>query len=143
MLVSEVLAKKGDNVFKILSSKPVIDAIVGMNSFKVGAVLVVDAGDAVLGIFTERDVTRILAAEGAAALDAPVATYMTANPMACSKADTVAKVLDLMSTNRFRHMPVYESGALVGIVSIRDLVAVRLEHVQFEAEALRAYVSSQ
>ena len=73
MLMSEVLAKKGDNVFKILSSKTVMDAIIGMTSFKVGAVLVVDDSDKMVGIFTERDVTRILAAHGATVVEAPVA----------------------------------------------------------------------
>ena len=142
MLISEVLAKKGSKVFKILSSKTVMDAIVGMTSFKVGAVIVVDAADVVLGIFTERDVTRILAAHGAPVLDATVSTHMTANPVSCGKAEPVSKVLETMSKHHFRHMPVYENGALIGIVSIRDLVDGRLTDAEFEAEAMRAYVTT-
>ncbi len=142
MLMSEVLAKKGDNVFKILSSKTVMDAIIGMTSFKVGAVLVVDDSDKMVGIFTERDVTRILAAHGATVVEAPVALHMTPDPVTCTKADPVTKVLDIMSKNRFRHMPIVENGELLGIVSIRDLVNERLEHCQFEADSLRAYVTA-
>ena len=142
MLISDVLAKKGTKVFKILQVKTVMDAITGMASFKVGAVLVVDEKDGVLGIFTERDVTRILAAGGAAVLQDPVGKHMTKNPLTCSKVDVDSAVLALMSKNRFRHMPVLDNGTLLGIVSIRDVVSQRLERAEFEAEAMRAYVTA-
>ena len=143
MLIADVLAKKGNTVFKILASKTVMDAIVGMTSFKVGAVLVVDNSDTVLGIFTERDVTRIFSAGTVAPLETTVGTHMTANPISCSQSDSVAKVLGTMSKHHFRHMPVYENDSLVGIVSIRDLVLEQIERVELESEteALRTYVT--
>lgn len=142
MLVSEVLAKKGNKVFKILGDKPVIDAISGMAAFKVGAVMVVDGSDRVVGIFTERDVTRIIAAHGATVLESPVSQHMTLEPKVCSPADSVQSVLERMTHGRFRHMPVFEDGQLLGIISIRDLVSQQLEQVEWEAEELRAYVTA-
>ncbi|WP_096700157.1 CBS domain-containing protein [Magnetospirillum sp. 15-1] len=142
MLVSEILNKKGNKIFKILPSKTLIEAVQGMAAFKVGAVLVVDERDKTLGIFTERDVTRCLAAHGAAILESPVGDHMTRDPLTCQADDTVASVMSTMSTHHFRHMPVVDNGQLKGIVSIRDLVSNSLERAEFEAEALRAYVTA-
>lgn len=142
MLVSEILARKGSKVFKILPDRAVIDAVGGMAEFKVGAVLVVDERDNTLGIFTERDVTRCLAAHGAGVLESPVGEHMTRHPLTCTASDSVASVMSKMSTHHFRHMPVMDGKRLLGIVSIRDLVSNSLERAEFEAEALRAYVTS-
>ncbi len=142
MLVSEILAKKGNKVFKILPTKTVMEAVKGMASFKVGAVLVVDEKDATLGIFTERDVTRCLAAHGAGVMEAAVGDHMTRDPLVCQAHDSVASVMSKMSTHHFRHMPVFADGKLAGIVSIRDMVSNSLERAEFEAEAMRAYVTA-
>jgi len=142
MLVSEILNKKGNKIFKILPSKSMIEAVQGMAAFKVGAVLVVDERDNTLGIFTERDVTRCLAAHGAIVLENPVGDHMTRDPLACQASDTVASVMSTMSTHHFRHMPVMQDGLMKGIVSIRDLVSNSLERAEFEAEAMRAYVTA-
>ncbi|TAN69953.1 MAG: CBS domain-containing protein [Magnetospirillum sp.] len=142
MLVSDILAKKGNKVFKILPAKTVMEAVKGMVSFKVGAVLVVDDQDTTLGIFTERDVTRCLAAHGPTVLGTAVGGHMTLNPLSCKSSDSVAAVMSQMSTHHFRHMPVMGDDALVGIVSIRDLVSNSLERAEYEAEAMRAYVTA-
>lgn len=142
MLVTEILAKKGNKVFKILPNKSVMDAVTGMVSFKVGAVMVVDEKDAILGIFTERDLSRILVANGASVLDAPVGDHMTRNPVPCKASDSVAAVMSQMSRHHFRHMPVFDDKGLCGIVSIRDLVSNSLERAEFEAEMMRAYVTA-
>lgn len=142
MTIASVLEKKGYKVFKILGNKKVMDAVEGMAAFKVGAALVVDPDDKVQGIFTERDVTRILAANGPSILDTTVATHMTPDPVTCKKSDSVQDVLDVMSAKRFRHMPVFEDGRLIGMISIRDLVSEKLQVVEFEAEELRAYVTA-
>lgn len=142
MLVSEILAKKGNKVFKILPAKSMMEAVKGMASFKVGAILVVDEKDAILGIFTERDVTRCLAAHGAGVMEDPVGDHMTRNPMVCQASDSVASVMSQMSNHHFRHMPVFAAGVLVGIVSIRDMVSNSLERAEYEAEAMRAYVTA-
>lgn len=142
MLVSEILSKKGPKIFKILPGKAMIEAVKGMAAFKVGAVLVVDDADKTLGIFTERDVTRCLAAHGAAVLEAPVGDHMTRDPLTCQISDSVASVMSTMSTHHFRHMPVLDGSRMIGMVSIRDLVSNSLERAEWEAEALRAYVTS-
>jgi CBS domain-containing protein len=142
MLVSEILNKKGNSIFKILPSKAIIEAVQGMAAFKVGAVLVVDEQDKTLGIFTERDVTRCLATHGATILESAVGDHMTRNPLTCLISDTVASVMSTMSNHHFRHMPVMDNGKLKGIVSIRDMVSNSLERAEFEAEAMRAYVTA-
>ncbi len=93
------------------------------------------------GIFTERDVVRVLHAQGQEALSQPVSSAMTEDPITCTKADKVNDVLATMSRQHFRHMPVIEADAVCGIVSIRDLVLERLERVETEAEMMRAYVA--
>ncbi|CAA7615574.1 CBS domain-containing protein [Magnetospirillum sp. SS-4] len=142
MLVAEILAKKGNKVFKILPAKTVMEAVTGMVSFKVGAVMVVDERDAILGIFTERDLSRVLVSRGASVLDSPVGDHMTRNPVPCKASDTVPAVMSLMSRHHFRHMPVFDDKGLCGIVSIRDLVSNSLERAEFEAEMMRAYVTA-
>jgi CBS domain-containing protein len=66
---------------------------------------------------------------------------MTPDPVTCGRADRVNDVLATMRARHFRHMPVIENGQVCGIVSIRDLVVERLDHVETEAEAMRAYVA--
>jgi CBS domain-containing protein len=93
------------------------------------------------GIFTERDVVNAIAKSGPACLDNPVAAVMTAKVYRCNEATTVNELMELMTSRRFRHVPVETSGKLAGIISIGDVVKTRIAEVEREAEEIKAYIA--
>ena len=142
MKLSEVLADKGRRVVTVSAKSSITDAIRTMQAEKVGAVLVPDSGECPVGIFTERDVVRMHAG-GDRDFDAlTVESRMTCSVVVGKLAMTIDEALGLMTQRRFRHLPVLEDGKLVGLVSIGDLVKVKLEETAQEAQALRAYITS-
>jgi CBS domain-containing protein len=142
MKLSEVLAGKGRRVVTVSAKSSISDAIRTMQAEKVGAVLVPDSGECPVGIFTERDVVRMHAG-GDRDFDAlNVESRMTCSVVVGKLSMTVDEALGLMTERRFRHLPVLEDGKLVGLVSIGDLVKVKLEETAQEAQALRAYITS-
>jgi CBS domain-containing protein len=142
MKLSEVLAGKGRRVVTVSARSTISDAIRTMQAEKVGAVLVPDSGECPVGIFTERDVVR-MHADGDRDFDAlTVESRMTCSVVVGKLSMTVDEALGLMTQRRFRHLPVVEDGKLIGLVSIGDLVKVKLEETAQEAQALRAYITS-
>ena len=142
MNLDEVLAGKGRRVVTVSAKSSITDAIRTMHAEKVGAVVVPDAGRCPVGILTERDVVR-MHAEGDRDFDAlAVETRITCSVAVGSLAMSVDEALGLMTQHRFRHLPVIENGKLAGLVSIGDLVKVKLEETAQEAQALRTYISS-
>lgn len=108
---------------------------------RIGALPVLE-GDRVVGIFSERDVLYCIATAGAGALDKTVGEVMTAPAITVDRGTNAIEALELMTQRRVRHLPVVEDGRMVGFVSIGDLVKFRLEMVQAEAEAMRAYIQT-
>ena len=142
MKLSEVLAGKGRRVVTVSARSTITDAIRTMQAEKVGAVLVPDSGECPVGIFTERDVVRMHAG-GDRDFDAlTVESRMTCSVVVGKLSMTVDEALGLMTERRFRHLPVIDDGKLIGLVSIGDLVKVKLEETAQEAQALRAYITS-
>jgi CBS domain-containing protein len=142
MNLKEVLAAKGRRVVSVSAKSSIADAIRTMQAQKVGAVLVPDAEGCPVGIFTERDVVRLYA-DGDRDFDAlTVEARMTCSVVVGRLSMSVDEALGLMTERRFRHLPVVEDGKLLGLVSIGDLVKVRLEETAQEAQALRAYIAS-
>src|SRR5690606_36432902 len=109
---------------------------------RIGALVITNGDRKIVGILSERDVVRVLAKEGAAALDVPVRAAMTPKVKICNENHTVNEVMEIMTTGRFRHLPVERNGLLDGIVSIGDVVKKRIEHVEREAEEIRAYIAT-
>jgi CBS domain-containing protein len=109
---------------------------------KIGAAVVCEADMRVAGIISERDIVRILAANGPAVLDEPVSKFMTKEVMTCVERDTVHWLMEEMTTHRFRHMPVVDGGRLVGIVSIGDVVKRRIAVAELDAASMREYITS-
>jgi len=142
MKLEEVLAAKGRRVVTVPAKSSIADAIRTMHAQKVGAVLVPDAEGCPVGIFTERDVVRLYA-DGDRDLDTlAVEARMTCSIVLGRLSMSVDEALGLMTERRFRHLPVVEDGRLLGLVSIGDLVKVKLEETAQEAQALRAYITS-
>ncbi|MCW2716975.1 MAG: hypothetical protein QOG20_2041 [Pseudonocardiales bacterium] len=140
MRIADVLRGKGNAVATVEPSATVATLIDTLTSYNVGALPVVDAGRLV-GIVSERDVVRRLHEGGAALLDQRVSDIMTTGVTTCAPGDMVADLARVMTTGRFRHLPVVEDGALVGIVSIGDLVKARIDLLESEREQLQSYIA--
>jgi len=140
MFVAEILKTKGNAVFSIAPERTVADACAALEERRVGALVVCDGGR-VAGVFSERDVVRALAADGAAALNRPVADYMTAKVIFAEPKEEMSALMSRMTDRRIRHLPVLEGERLVGVISIGDVVKCQIaEHAQ-EADSLRSYIA--
>lgn len=141
MTIAAILGTKGQDVTTIGGDATVREAVALLAEKRIGAVPVVEGG-VVAGIFSERDVIHCLKRDGPAALDTSVRMVMTAPAITVTRAESVLGALSLMTARRIRHLPVVEGGALIGFVSIGDLVKYRIEKIEAEAEQMRAYIQT-
>lgn len=141
MTIAAILGGKGFEVVSVTGDTSVGDAVKLLAERRIGAVPVVD-GDAVVGIFSERDVIYALGAEGAGVLERPVRERMTSPALTVAPDQPVLAALSLMTRRRIRHLPVVDGAAIVGFVSIGDLVKYRIDKIEGEAEAMRAYIQT-
>lgn len=139
--VRSILESKGRDVVTISPKVTLAEAARALDEHKIGAVVVVGMENRIVGIFTERDLVRSIGSGGAAALDQPVSAMMTANVYRCNEATTVNELMEVMSSRRFRHVPVEDNGRLCGIISIGDVVKSRIREVETEAEQIKAYIA--
>jgi CBS domain-containing protein len=140
MYVADILNAKGTEVISTGPTETVAATANLLNDRRIGAVIVRDAKDNVIGVVSERDIIRGIALNGASALDMEVRDLMTSEVVTCKPTDTISEVMRVMTTRRFRHLPVMEDGALKGMISIGDVVKYRLEETEMEARVLRDYV---
>jgi CBS domain-containing protein len=141
MNVAAILKAKGTEVVTIDPAATLGQVTTLLSERRIGAVVVMQDRK-VLGIVSERDVIRSIARIGAAALTMPVREAMTSRIVTCSLNDSIDELMDSMTAGRFRHLPVIESGELVGIVSIGDVVKNRIAETVMEAEALKLYIAT-
>ncbi len=142
MLVSQILKDKGDLVFTASPHETVAGAAAMLHSRRVGAMVIVDGGGAIVGILSERDIVRVVAEKGAVALSEPISGCMTKDVVFAAPNEPVQSLLGRMTDRRVRHLPVIKDGRLVGIVSIGDLVKCKIAEAEAEAETLKAYISA-
>lgn len=142
MTVARILHEKGRDVFTTQPHRTLKEVIGLLAEKGVGAVVVSDASQSVLGILSERDVVRVLATEGASAFDDPVSRYMTPRVITVTRDDTIDHVMQTMTSGRFRHLPVVEDGRLIGIISIGDVVKRHVNVLDSERQALREYIAT-
>jgi CBS domain-containing protein len=140
MTVSTILADKGREVITIEPSASVADAVRLLAHRRIGAMLVLGVGNRLVGILSERDIVRALATDGPAVLAQPVSHAMTHKVETCSESETIASLMERMTTGKFRHLPVVRQGRLVGVVSIGDVVKQRLQQMERESAAMRDYI---
>ncbi len=140
--VSEILAEKSGAVIEIDGGQTVFEAVKAMVAANVGALLVTDGSD-IAGIFTERDYLRRIAVEGRRSRDTLVRDVMS-SPVICVTPETsVDEGMALMTDRRIRHAPVVDGGALVGMVSIGDLVKFTSRKQTFEIQYLQDYIGAR
>ena len=136
MTVASLLGGKGHYVTTIRNTEKVAKAIATLHDERIGALVVVDRWGKLVGMFSERDVVRGLAQDGAAALDFEVHELMTPDVATCAPEDRIEKAMALMTAHRIRHLPVMAQGKILGLVSIGDLVKYRLDEKETEANVL-------
>jgi CBS domain-containing protein len=140
MRISDVIAGKGDGqVLTVTPEASVRELLAVLAEHNIGALVVSADGVSVDGIVSERDVVRRLH-DDEQVLDARVDSIMTSPVRTCEGHQTVDELMVLMTERRFRHVPVVKDGALVGIVSIGDVVKSRISELEFERDQLDSYV---
>ncbi len=140
MFVSDILAQKGNLVFTVTPDATAAQVARELTARRIGAVLVLEDADTVVGVVSERDLVRIVAAHGPAALEMRARDIMTSDVVTCDPDNSIDEVMAAMTRGRFRHLPVVRHGELLGLVSIGDVVKARLTEAQVETEALKAYI---
>ena len=142
MQIAQLLRHKGPEVATVDRDTTVAVALEVLARHGIGALVVSPDGQTIEGIVTERDVVRALPERGAALLDEPVSTVMTAEVRTCVPGASVHDLARTMTVHRIRHVPVVEGGRMVGIVSIGDVVKARLDELEEERARLVDYIQS-
>jgi CBS domain-containing protein len=142
MRISDLLRRKGHLVVTVKPEQSVTDLLNLLAEHKVGALVVSSDGNAVQGIVSERDVVRRLQERGPELLQAAVQDIMTSQVHVCPPDTSLDDLMRVMTTGRFRHVPVIDNDRLVGIISIGDVVKHRIDELQSERDQLTAYIQS-
>jgi CBS domain-containing protein len=143
MKIRDLLAIKGGEVETIAPGATVADVVARLRAHAIGALVVSTGAGRPDGIVSERDVVRVLAESGTAALSRTVGEVMSAPVTTCTPDDEVTSLMALMTERRIRHLPVVEAGRLVGIVSIGDVVKSRVDQLERDRRELLEYVSAR
>lgn len=142
MKVEQILQTKGAQVFAVSGDAPIREAVDILSEKNIGAVVVSNAAGAPVGILSERDIVRRLNVDGPDVLSTAVSSCMTPNPFTCTPETSIDDVMGEMTEKRIRHMPVVQGNALVGVVSIGDVVKRKIDTAEQEAAALKEYIAS-
>ena len=139
--VRHLLESKSPEVFGIGPDAPVIDAIRLMAEKRIGAVVVMQGGR-LAGILSERDYARKIVLQGRSSASTPVRDIMTADVVTIGLKDTIDHCMQLVTERRIRHLPVVDGDAVLGVISIGDLVKAVIEDQQVQLDQLQRYIAS-
>lgn len=137
MIVADILRKKGRAVMTIRPNETICSVARRFRQEGVGALVVTADGEALDGLITERDVSNGLARFGGDVHSLLASALMTANVVTCSPRDRIVDIARTMTERHLRHLPVTENRCVIGLVSIGDVLKLRLDEVQLEAHVLR------
>ncbi len=141
MSIARILEQRDGAIYTCNQTQGVAEAAQLLAERRIGALPVMD-GDMVVGIFSERDLLYCIAREGAAALNRTVGEVMTSPPITVTRDTDAIEAMELMTRRRVRHLPVVEGNRMIGLISIGDLVKVRVELAESEALAMREYIQT-
>lgn len=141
MTVAKILQSKGnDDVVTMSPGHSVAEAAQLLSERKIGSVVISPDGSTAEGILSERDIVREIGRRGPGCLAEPVEDMMTKKLVTCTRDQRADEVLAIMTEGRFRHMPVVEGGALVGLITLGDVVKYRLSELSMEKDALEGMI---
>jgi len=141
MTIARILADKGRRVAMTQPERTLQEVSAELIRHGVGALVVVDANDDIVGLVSERDIVAAIANHGPDVLFDAVAQHMTTNPIVAAEDDTVDSTMETMTRERRRHLPVVHNGRLAGLVSIGDVVKYRIDAIEYERKALHDYIT--
>lgn len=141
MTLNAILNSKPRDIFAVAPDTRIGEVVALLTRWRIGAVLVVNECNDLVGILSERDIVGGMVDHASGLFDICTAELMTRHPVTATPATTVAEAMHRMTEGRFRHLPVLEHGRLLGIVSIGDVVRARLDQQVQETEVLRNYVA--
>ena len=141
MNAATILKFKGSGVVTSTANKSLLDIAKLLAQHGIGCIVIVGNDDKIAGIVSERDLMRAIGQAGPKVLNEPVSDFMTKNVVTAREADTSERLMSEMTVHRFRHMPVVETGRLIGLISIGDLVKMQIAGVEMEAAATREYTA--
>jgi CBS domain-containing protein len=142
MKVRNILATKKGHTITIKADEPVRKAIALLVQHRIGALLVMDESNRLVGILSERDIMRT-AAEDEQLFDRPVADIMTRDVVVGMPQDDVIAVAHTMLEKRFRHLPIVDEGQLIGIISIGDVLKVQRDAYRGEVDTLETRIIAE
>ena len=142
MAVAHILRQKGTSVVTVEPGDSVQTIVDMLARHRIGAVVVVDPSGGIAGIVSERDVVRAMAGDASAVLSKTAADIMTSKVRTCAPSDSEAELMQLMTEHRIRHLPVIANGRVAGMVSIGDVVKLRIESMEAEADQMKTYIAS-
>jgi CBS domain-containing protein len=141
MTVAAILKHKGQHVVSVSPTMTIAEVAASLSEKRIGAVLVMDTSDQLLGIVSERDIVHSLASNGARTLEMTAGQLMTRALKTVTPQTTEVAAMTMMTASRIRHLPVMEDGALIGLISIGDVVKARIMQQDHEVDSLKAYVA--
>ncbi len=140
MKVSDILQKKGSNVYSVTASVTVYEALKAMGEKNIGALLIME-NEKLLGIFSERDYARKIILKGKNSHETLVKEIMTENVISVLPSDNIDKCMELMSGKKIRHLPVVENNIVSGVISITDVVTAIIAAQKETINLLHDYIS--
>jgi CBS domain-containing protein len=137
MVAEDILRRKGRDTITVAPDATLREAADILSEHNIGALVVTEAGDRVVGVLSERDIVRALSADGPDALEATVRDVMSEEVLTCTPEDKVKDLMERVTRRRVRHLPVVEDTTVDGIISIGDLLKTRLEEMETEKQVLQ------
>ncbi len=142
MAVAHILRQKGTSVVTVGPGDSVQTIVDMLAKHRIGAVVVVDGQGGIAGIVSERDVVRAMVGDAGAVVTKTAKDIMTAKVRTCSPADSEADLMQMMTEGRIRHLPVVANDRIAGMISIGDVVKLRIETMEAEADQMKTYIAS-
>lgn len=142
MTVQSILDEKGAGILSIGCNRTLLDAVKVLEKEGVGALVVSSQETPMAGMISERDIVRGLCHQGPSVLDDKITQHMTQDVITIGPEKSVAEAMEIMTEKRVRHLPVTENGAMVGLISIGDVLKRRISSTEAEAEALKEYITT-
>lgn len=142
MYVETILRKKGRNVVTVKPDDTVGRVVRVLYENGIGAAPVCNAAGDLIGVISERDIIRGMARHQGKCTSKPASDLMTSPVITCDPHTTVDTLMEMMTNQRIRHLPVMEGGELLGVVSIGDVVKQRISEIENESDALRRYIAT-
>jgi CBS domain-containing protein len=139
MNVATILKFKGRDVVTSTANSSLLDIAKLLAQHGIGCIVIMGEEDEIAGIVSERDLMRAIGQAGSKVLNKPVSDFMTSNVVTAREDDTSERLMSEMTVHRIRHIPAVETGRLIGLISIGDLVKMQIADVEMEATATRDY----